>query len=445
MRVTLLGYYQKILERALEKLTASNPRLSRQEVLEILLTRDALSKALSKKIKPSVSAISKIQELDRQLKENSEILIEFINLEEYRDNFPKNPDAWWWYLDVYAQEKARKYHPWNRFDWLFRVFRVILWTGNIALLGTLASLFLSGSSGLVGAVTIAIPSILSLLQAQSELTETGKKGFDNFLERLNIPQHFHEEAKLASSFLMTGLLLGIWFALPSISNAYTRAGKRLEELDKLASAEENYLKAVQLDPDNFKAHYNLGNLYRLLQDFESAKKQYLIAAKGGNISAYNNLAYLYLQKGHNEEERENRANEEAIKLLLQGRKHLAERDKNWEQLTDEEKLDLEVQRYYLFKNLGWARFKQERYEDAMDYLIPAIDIAKNPKYRKKIENPGAAFCIYAQVLQNTAPESSQVKLNWKQCRKLIKFRLEAGVTINSEEDGWLYEAKQKLK
>ena len=435
MRLTLLGYYQKILEQALEKLD-SNTVLSKREVIEILLTRDALSKALSKKIKPSVSAILKIAELDGKLKQNSDKLIRFIDLVEYRDTFPKNPDAWWWYLDVYAEEKAIISHPWNRLDWLWKGIRVVLWTGNIALLGTLASLFLSGGSGFVGALTIALPSILSLLQAQSELTETGQKRFDNFLERLNIRQHFHEEAKLVSSLLMTLLLLGIWRALPSISHGYTREGERLEEVDKLASAEENYLKAIQLYPENLDARYNLAVLYQELQDFENAQKQYLIAAKGGNLDAYNNLAYLYLQEGKNEE---------AVELLHRALKLLDEKQSNFEQLTDSEKLYLQVQRYSLLKNLGWARFKQKRDEDAMRYLLPAIGIAKNPKYQKHIRNPGAAFCLYAQVLQNKDRQSSQAKPNWQQCRELIELRLAAGETINSEEDGWLYEAKQKLK
>ncbi len=93
-------------------------------------------------------------------------MTQFINLAEYRNNFPKPPNAWWWYLDIYVKEKARESHPWNRFDGLVKVIRVIVWTGNLALLGTLVSLFMSSGSGLGGAVTIAIPSILSLLQAQ---------------------------------------------------------------------------------------------------------------------------------------------------------------------------------------------------------------------------------------------------------------------------------------
>ena len=91
--------------------------------------------------------------------DHSEKLIQSIDLPEYRNNFPRLPSAWWWYLDIYAQEKARQSHPWNRFDGLIRIIRVIVWTGNLTLLGTLGSLFLNSASGLGGVLTIAIPSI----------------------------------------------------------------------------------------------------------------------------------------------------------------------------------------------------------------------------------------------------------------------------------------------
>ena len=444
MKVYLIQSYLEDYQKSLEKLDSSNPSLSTEEGLEILLIRDGIEKLLSSYVKVPASVILKLEELDRQLKHKAGRLTQIIYLAQYRENFSKSLDAWWWYLDIYSEEKMRKSHPWNRFDWLFRGVRILVWTGNLALLGTLAALFLSSGFGFWGAVTIAFPSLLSLLQAQSELTETGKKGFDLLLEKLKIPQHFHEEAKLGSSLLVTVLLLVIWLKLPSISNGYKREGEKYQdqEIQKLALAEEKYLKAIELDPDNLSAHYKLATLYEELQDFANAKKQYLIAAQGGYLDAYNNLAYWYI--------RENK-NEEAVELLNQGLKILKEKeiDKekeiNFEQLTATEKLDLQSQKYSLYKNLGWARFKQKRDEDAIPYLLIAINIAQEQKYQKHIRNPGAAFCIYAQIWQNKDQQSSQAQQYWQQCRELIESRLAAGEIINPEEDRWLHEAKQQLQ
>lgn len=131
-------------------------------------------------------------------------------------------------------------------------------------------------------------------------------------------------------------------------------------------------------------------------------------------------------------------------MLNQGLQLLEEKEQNFEGLTEQEKLNFWTQKYSIFKNLAWARFKQKRYDDSVAYLLPAIAIAKNSKYQEHIRNPGAAFCIYSQVLSKTDKSSSKVKENWQQCRQLIESRLDAGEAINAEEDGWLYEAKQQL-
>ncbi|WP_287278773.1 MULTISPECIES: hypothetical protein [unclassified Okeania] len=84
MKITLLQNYQNTLEQSLEKLKTSNTPLSKHEVIEILLIRDAIHKALSNKIKPYANAILKIEALDIKLRENAEKLIQDINLAEYR-------------------------------------------------------------------------------------------------------------------------------------------------------------------------------------------------------------------------------------------------------------------------------------------------------------------------------------------------------------------------
>ena len=69
-----------------------------------------------------------------------------------------------------------------------------------------------------------------------------------------------------------------------------------------------------------------------------------------------------------------------------------------------------------------------------------------------IDNPGAAYCLYAQLLEQAEAKSlatqpsqqtSQAKRYWQECRELIEKRLASGEEINPEEDSWLYEAKKK--
>ncbi|MHC5730826.1 MAG: hypothetical protein ACYTXY_43335, partial [Nostoc sp.] len=93
-------------------------------------------------------------------------------------------------------------------------------------------------------------------------------------------------------------------------------------------------------------------------------------------------------------------------------------------------------RYSLFKNLGWVRFEQGRYEEAQKTLQAAIGIANNPEVAKYIQNTGAAHCILAQVMERQKQPTALEQ--WQKC-------CEQGSTLNADEDAWLHLAQQKLK
>ncbi|MBN3906672.1 MAG: tetratricopeptide repeat protein [Nostoc sp. NMS1] len=103
-------------------------------------------------------------------------------------------------------------------------------------------------------------------------------------------------------------------------------------------------------------------------------------------------------------------------------------------LAEEKKSDLEI-KYSLFKNLGWARLQQGRYEEAQQTLQAAIGIARNPDAKNYIPNPGAAHCLLAQVLEKLKQPTALEQ--WQQCSQL-------GSRLNADEDTWLHLAKEKL-
>ncbi|MFM7437429.1 MAG: hypothetical protein ACKO2V_02325, partial [Snowella sp.] len=241
-----------------------------------------------------------------------------------------------------------------------------------------------------------------------------------------------EEIQFFTTFIIFLFLISIFLNFPFFSQYYKQEAYQLQNQasPNLGLAEKQYLKAIALDEDNLDAHYKLATLYEELQDLDNAKKQYLIAAKGGYLDAYNNLAYWYI--------RENK-NGEAIALLEKGRALLAEKDQHFK-LSDTEKLNLAVQRYNIYKNLGWARFKQNYFEDAKINLSMAKGIADNSAIQQYIRNPGAVFCLYAQVLQKQDKKSISAKENWQKCLKLSQ-----GKVLNIEEDQWLFEARKQSK
>ncbi len=183
----------------------------------------------------------------------------------------------------------------------------------------------------------------------------------------------------------------------------------------MGTAEENYLRAIALNPDNVYAHYNLGNLYEDLQEFDKARSEYLIAVKGDVPEAYNNLARLFIQT---------KEYPQAVALLQQGLLQAGKQN------------SFPEVKYNLFKNLGWARFQQGRDTEAQQALQAAIGIASNPEVAKYLENRGSAHCLLAQVLERQKKPSAIQQ--WQQCCQL-------GSTLNPDEDTWLHLAQKKLQ
>ena len=397
LQLTLVRY-----RKALEYLELSNTSLSTQQALEILYARDTLQDVLKTQGQVSPEIHQQVTQLDLRLKHKAGRILRVLNLSEYRESLPEPPQDWWWHLDS------------KQVNWLIRGLTVITWTGSLGLLANIASRFLSGGVGVLGVAAVVFPSFLTLLQAKSELTEAGREGFDKLIAKLGISQNCREEAKLGSLLALFGLLLGFWFALPLISIAYNQEGKKNYEQGQLGTAEENYLRAIALNPDNVDAHYNLGNLYEDLQEFDKARTEYLIAVQGDVPEAYNNLARLFIQK---------KEYPQAVALLNQGLLQAGKQD------------SFPEVKYNLFKNLGWARFQQGRDPEAQQALQAATGIASNPEVAQYIRNRGSAHCLLAQVLERQKQPSAIQQ--WQQCCQL-------GSTINPDEDTWLHLAHKKL-
>ena len=420
---------------ALNPLDASNTSLTKEQILEILAARGALQKQLETEEEIPVEMWSKLVEQDNRLKQNTYRITQLLDLAEYRESLPIAEPAWWWHLETRESQ-----HPCNRFDWLFRTIKLILLGVNFTLIGTIATRILGSGSGWVEIGLVIFSTFISLLQTENALTKTRQKAFFKLMSFLKIREHWHEEVQCLITAIIFIILLAISLNFPLISNLYKQQGKGLQsppedsqELPQLASAEEKYLKAIEFNPDNLDAHYKLATLYEDLQNLNDAKKHYLIAIKGGFLDAYNNLSYLYI--------RENKE-AEAEKLLQQGLSLLEEKNEQLDKLNDEEKINLKVQTYQINKNLGWAKFKQKQYNNSTPNLLVAIGIAQDPNYQPYIRNPGAAACIYAQVLQKL-DKQDQAQQFWQKCRNLLELR--PSEDRNLEETQWLHEAQKQLQ
>ena len=414
---SILEQYERAIE-AIQELKASNSTIKLEPIIELLNTRNNLQIALNQIKQVPTIYLQWIIKLDDKLRELAPEITKVIQTDRWaklRSSVNPTNDAWWWKLETTAPP-----HKWDRFDWLWKGLTVALWTGNLSLLFNIASRFLSVGAGFWGASAVILPSILTLLQASSELTKTGKAGFDKLLTKLKIPLHFHEEAKFVSTLMMSASLYILWSSLPLFSQIYKANGLIDYSLGKLGDAEQNYLQAISLNQENLDAHFSLGNVYEDLQELDKAKKHYLIAVRGNIPDAYNNLAHLYIKTDKNKQY------PEAAALLIKGL-----------DLAQEQNSNPEV-KYSLFKNLGWVRFKQVRNQEAQKSLKDAINLATNKNYTKYIRNRASAHCILGQVLEQGDKQPTAALQQWQKCCELAD-------KTNPHEDTWLYKARQKLK
>ncbi|NER86987.1 tetratricopeptide repeat protein [Moorena sp. SIO3A2] len=401
---TALNCYQEALSNLKE---SKSPQV--KEVLEIFNARDAVQAAWSQCNHVSTTDQQQLVELDALLKSKAGQITKVIDLAEYRNSFQPPAAAWWWRLETEAPP-----HLWDRWDWLWRGLTVGSWTVNLSLLVDIVPRFLSAGTGVAGVAVVAFPSILTLLQARSELTQAGKEGFEKLLNRLRIPKHYHEEAKFASTLLLCAVLALLFSNKPAFSDWYNRQGVKKYNQGQLAGAEADYLQALALDPDNVNAHYNLGSLYEDLQQFDKAKSQYQFAVKGNLIKAENNLARLWIL--------ENKP-ELATPLL-------------WKSLQETENQPLRI-RYNLMKNFGWALLQQQQLDQAESILTGAIALATTPEGLEQITTRASAHCLLAQVYEQQTRNSEALE-QWQTCSEL-------GSIVNPDQPKWLVLAYKALK
>lgn len=127
---------------------------------------------------------------------------------------------------------------------------------------------------------------------------------------------------------------------------------------------ENYKKAFKLRPNSWESHYGLGNFYEDQQQYDLAEKEYQLAIQKSDYAVLAITALSRLKNNNNE-------HDAAIILALQGL-----------QKTKDPEIEAA-----LYKDLGWARFKQNKLIEAKKHLEKSI----------RLDGRTDAFCLLSQV------------------------------------------------
>ncbi|WP_322728853.1 protein kinase domain-containing protein [Nostoc sp. ChiQUE01b] len=166
-------------------------------------------------------------------------------------------------------------------------------------------------------------------------------------------------------------------------NTYANLALACQQIRDINCMNANYNKVFELNPNDWVAFYNLGNFYDEQGQYDLAEHNYKLAIKNSNnqaMNAVNNLSRLKnIEQNYSE----------ASTLAFEGLRHTS--DTEWQAA--------------LYKNLGWARFKQQRYGEAEKYLRKSVELDS-----QRVD----AYCLLAQT-QEAIGKLDEARTYWEVC------------------------------
>ena len=179
-------------------------------------------------------------------------------------------------------------------------------------------------------------------------------------------------------------VLAFMESLPAIARHYNNRGVELQQQGQIQAAIEHYQLALKLKRNYPEAHYNLGDAYEEIPNYDKAEQEYQLAIDGdvSFYEAYNDLSRLYILRKHDYGA--------AMRLL-------------------DRALSLEPQepsvRYSLYKNYGWANLELNQLGQAEQNLKAAV---------AQDANRGAAHCLLAETLE-AGGRANESRAEWDAC------------------------------
>lgn len=413
---------------ALTALKTAHSPISKEQVLDLLVARDAVEAALQETTSVSTHLLIRLEELDRDLKKQRSAITKTLKLEDWRKIHHPPETHWWWYFAPPALLPCLDHpHPiLEQLDWLWKLISIAALAISVTFILNTLKRVLAGGLDAAGTGAVVLQTVLALAGG-SALTQQGREALESNLTRLRIPKHYWQEFGAFLSIVFLALVIAVHsFGLPQLATNLNQSGLQNYEAGRLDSALSNYQQAIALSPNYAEAHYNLGTLYEDLQKTDQAISEYqwvmqsdLAKESQPNsperlimLRSLNNLGRLHILKGNNQ----------AAWVPLERGLNLVDAD------AAKANLEIRAEKYNLLKNLGWVRSQQKSYIAATDILDEAIDW----------DNQRApAYCLKAQVLE-AQKQNQQALSMWRKCNEL-------GAISNADEAQWMGMAQEYLK
>lgn len=378
--------YANALEK-IEALTASKTHPSSEQVLEVLVARDAVAKVLSAGASTDTQTLAMVLELDGRLKKQEVTIATVGQLAEWRKSLHPPESAWWWFFQA-----PKHIHRWDHWDWIWEALTATVLVLSGSYLFSSLQAFSVGGLGVAETFGTLTQAAGLALVGKGTLTSDGRENVKTSFNKLKIPEHLHSEVMFGLSMLMLVAAYGLHSSLPNISRLYYQQGKESYKQGELSTAEEEYVQASRLDPTNEDITIALGEIYESVGELDKALAQYKQSLKSGYPVGFNHTGRIYIQK------KDPVAAETLLRMGLQ-------------RVEDDPKTQ-----YQLYRNLGWALLLQKKYQEAQQALELAIEIdRKIPDKKDKPSGSGMANCLLAEVLEQAGNQERATK-QWQYCK-----------------------------
>lgn len=392
-------------EAVLSNLEAAAPP-SEAVILDVLIVRDQVQNAIAHATVVPDSQRVTLYRLDQRLRRQANQIAQGVSLADWRESLSPPDSAWWWKF-------PQPLDPRDRFDWFWNGFTLACLTASLSLLVDISSKFFKNGPDLFGSFAVISQSVLALLASGSALTQAGRQVTETLLQQSGFSRYRWNEAKSAIAGSLLLLLVLVHTNLPTIASWYSHWGKQNVQAGEMSSAQDNYQRSLQLNPNNAKTHYSLGTVYDSLNKTEQAAAQYQLAVKGGVPQAYIRMSRLYILNGQPNE---------AVALLMAGREKINATASNLAPGVSDSSQTLS---YDYYTNLGWANWKQSAFPAATAALQQAIKIDPNQ---------AAAHCLLAQVWD---AQNKPSQTEWQSCSTLADRSV-------PEENSWYNLAQSRV-
>lgn len=354
----------------------------------MLLARDLVARSLSagseKTPLPTPEELGRLVDLDIELRANAVRIVRRVGRERFADwrrAVPCPDAAWWWSLEEVAS---------SQLSYVSRALSVASWLLIALALSFIIEIirrFLSGGTDLASTLLQGLLGFIvgsTVFQWARQLIDGGSAQAAG-RRRL----FASNRSRFITVVVLVIIALAMEYARPQVAGIYSDRGAVLYKNGQLTAAIQKYQRAINLDPSNTQAHYNIGRAYEDVLDYEKAMDEYknAILADSESYAAYNNLARLYILQ------RNDYAG--ALKLL----------DKALSMRIEGDEQARAIVMYALYKNRGWANLGLKNYSEAKDDLQTA---------QRLRGDDAEAYCLLAQVSE-AQKDKAGAEENWKAC------------------------------